>query len=68
MRASGATLIARQRAGRVCFALETNPVYVDVAIRRWQAFTGQDAVLEATGQTFDEVAASRGELVARGAP
>ena len=39
--------------------MEKEPKFVDVAVRRWQEFTGQQAVLEATGQTFDEVAAAR---------
>lgn len=62
---SGTTILAAERVGRRAFGIEIDPLYVDVAVRRWQAFTGQDAVLEATGQTFDEVAASRGEPVAR---
>lgn len=39
---------------RVCYAIELNPIYVDVAIRRWQDFTGQRAYLEATGEPFPE--------------
>jgi DNA modification methylase len=62
---SGTTILAAERVGRRAFGIEIDPLYVDVAVRRWQAFTGQDAILEATGQTFDEVAASRGEPVAR---
>lgn len=62
---SGTTILAAERVGRRAFGLEIDPLYVDVAVRRWQAFTGQDAVLQATGQTFDEVAASRGEPIAR---
>lgn len=62
---SGTTILAAERVGRRAFGIEIDPLYVDVAARRWQAFTGQDAIHEATGQTFDEVAASRGEPVAR---
>ena len=40
-------------------ASELDPKYVDVAIRRWQAWTGETARLAATGQTFAEVAADR---------
>ena len=58
---SGTTLIAAQTTGRICFAVEINPVYVDVAIRRWQAFTGSKAVFEADGRTFDEIAAQAAE-------
>ncbi|KAA2234737.1 site-specific DNA-methyltransferase [Salinarimonas soli] len=56
---SGTTLIAAQMSGRVCHAIELDPVYVDVAVRRWQAFTGDAAVLEGTGQSFAEVEAER---------
>lgn len=38
---SGTTLIAAQTTGRVCLGTEIDPSYVDVAIRRWQAFTGK---------------------------
>lgn len=51
---SGTTLIAAQTCGRVCLAIEIDPVFVDVAVRRWQAFTGKVATLN--GKTFDEVA------------
>jgi len=40
---SGTTLIAAERTGRVCYAMELEPAYVDVAIRRWEAFTGERA-------------------------
>ena len=59
---SGSTLIAGEMVGRHVFGLEIDPSYVDVAIRRWQAFTGRDAILEATGQTFEEVEAKRNPL------
>lgn len=56
---SGTTILAAERVGRRAYGLEIDPIYVDVAVRRWQSFTGRDAVLQATGQTFDEVVASR---------
>jgi DNA modification methylase len=56
---SGTTLIAAQTSGRSCFALELDPLYVDVAVRRWQAFTGDIATLLGDGRTFDAVAADR---------
>jgi DNA modification methylase len=56
---SGTTLIAAQTSGRSCFAIELDPLYVDVAIRRWQAFTGDQAALLADGRTFEAVAAVR---------
>lgn len=56
---SGSTLMAAHRTGRRCFTMELQPHYVDVIVRRWQAFTGQQAVLEGSGQSFDELAAAR---------
>jgi len=56
---SGTTIIAAEMIRRFCYAIELNPVYVDVAIIRWEKLTGRDAVLEATGQTFAEVSADR---------
>jgi hypothetical protein len=53
---SGTTLIAAETTGRVCLAVELDPRYVDVAIRRWQAFTGAKATLLADGRAFDDVA------------
>jgi DNA modification methylase len=57
---SGTTLIAAEMSGRACHAVELSPAYVDVAVLRWQAFTGQQAVLEADGMSFAEVTAARG--------
>jgi DNA modification methylase len=57
---SGTALIAAELSGRVCCAIELNPIYVDVAIRRWQAFTGDVAVLERSGESFHVVAEQRG--------
>ncbi len=56
---SGTTLIAAEMEGRACHAIELNPAYVDVAVQRWQAFTGQAATLEATGETFEAVGTQR---------
>lgn len=39
--------------------MELSPQYVDVAVTRWQQFTGKQATLESTGQTFDQVKALR---------
>lgn len=49
---SGTTIIAGEMTGRCVYAIELNPAYVDVAIKRWQDFTGQQAVLESTGEPF----------------
>jgi DNA modification methylase len=52
---SGTTIIAGEMTGRHVYAIELNPAYVDVAVTRWQDFTGQMATLESTGQTYDEL-------------
>ena len=54
---SGTQLISAQKNGRTCLAMELAPEYTDVAVRRWQQFTGQAATLERTGETFDAIAA-----------
>lgn len=53
---SGTTLIAAERVGRICYGIELDPLYVDVAIRRWQKHTGDHALHGVTGKRFDEVA------------
>lgn len=52
---SGSTLIACEKTGRQSRLMELDPKYVDVIVKRWQDFTGKQAKLEATGQTFAEV-------------
>jgi hypothetical protein len=56
---SGTTLIAAETTGRVCLGMELEPRYVDVAVRRWQAFTGMNACLLGDGRSFDVIAAER---------
>ena len=56
---SGTTLIAAEQTGRVCYGVELDPKYVDVIIRRWQQYTGKQAVLDGDGRTFDEIAEER---------
>jgi DNA modification methylase len=56
---SGTTLLAAERAHRVCVGLEISPAYVDVAVLRWEKMTGLEARLTGTGQTFSEVRAER---------
>ena len=51
---SGTTVLAAERVGRRAFGLELEPRYIDVAIRRWQAFTRRDAIHIETGSTFEE--------------
>jgi DNA modification methylase len=57
---SGTTLIAAEMSGRVSYGIELNPAYVDVAIQRWQDFTGETAVLESSGEGFDDVKSREG--------
>ena len=56
---SGTTIIAGEMTGRCVYAIELNPAYVDVAVKRGQDFTGQTATLEGDGRTFDELKAER---------
>jgi DNA modification methylase len=56
---SGSQLIAAERTGRRCRAIEISPPFVDVAIKRWEKATGLEATLDG-GATFAEVAAERG--------
>jgi DNA modification methylase len=61
---SGTILIAAERTGRKARALEIDPQYVDVAVRRWQMYTGRTARLASTGQTFEDVEEERVTIVA----
>lgn len=56
---SGTTILAGEKVGRRVLAMEIEPKYADVAVRRWQAFTGRDAVHIETGFTFEALATSR---------
>ncbi|HYN37635.1 MAG TPA: site-specific DNA-methyltransferase, partial [Rhodospirillales bacterium] len=56
---SGTTIIAAERSGRRCLAMELDPGYCDVIIERWQTSTGSDATLDGNDQTFDEAAHQR---------
>lgn len=52
---SGSTLIACEQLKRKCYMMEIDPKYCDVIIRRWQNLTNQKAILESSGQTFEEL-------------
>ena len=56
---SGTTIIAAEMTCRCCHAVELDPSYVDVAVKRWQDFTGGKAVLDGDGRSFAEIAAAR---------
>lgn len=51
---SGSTLIAAERVGRICYGLELDPLYIDTIIRRWEAWTGQEALHGATRTSFKD--------------
>lgn len=56
---SGTTIIAAEKNGRKCYGMELDEKYCDVIIKRWQNYTGKKAVLEATGQTYEELKGER---------
>lgn len=56
---SGTTILAAERVGRRAYGLELDPLYVDAAIRRWQAFTKRDAILDGSRCNFDELSDNR---------
>jgi hypothetical protein len=56
---SGTTLIAAEKVGRTCYGVELDPLYADLIVRRWQAWSGEEARLEADARTFAEVSADR---------
>jgi DNA modification methylase len=57
---SGTSIIAAEMTGRQCLAIEIDPAYVDVAVTRWQDFTGGTAIHEASGETFADRKAALG--------
>jgi DNA modification methylase len=56
---SGTTLIAAEKHGRKCLMMEISPIYVEVIIKRWQDFTGQKAILESNGKSYEEISNAR---------
>ncbi|WP_394367202.1 DNA-methyltransferase [Prosthecodimorpha hirschii] len=56
---SGTTIIAGEQSGRSVYAVELNPAYVDIAVERWQAFTGSTATLEGDDRSFAEIKSVR---------
>ena len=56
---SGTTILAPKRVGRRAYTLEIEPRFVDIAIKRWQAFSRKDAIHAGSGLTFDELAEKR---------
>ena len=58
--AAARPLIAAERTGRVCRGIEIDPLYVDAAVRRWQAHTGDRARHAESGRGFEEIASEFG--------
>ena len=56
---SGTTLLAAERTSRIAYGIELGPLYVDLAVRRWQSLTKCRATLEADGRFYDEIASER---------
>jgi DNA modification methylase len=56
---SGSQIIAGETTGRRVFAIEISPQYVDVAVKRWQASTARQAVLDGDGRAFEAIAGER---------
>lgn len=56
---SGTCIVACEQTGRRARTIEQQPLYVDVAVTRWQRMTGQAARLDGDGRTFDEIAQER---------
>jgi DNA modification methylase len=63
---SGTTILAAERVGRRAYTMEIEPRFVDVAIRRWQAFSRKDAIHADSGLSFDELASKRTQAAAPG--
>ena len=61
---SGFNIIACEKKNTVCYTMELMPEYIDVIIKRWQEFTGKQAINETTGKTFaDTEAKMKGESI-----
>ena len=61
---SGSSIIAAETCKRACYAMELDPAYVDVAVKRWEAFSGHTATLKGAGRSYQEIAAERQEKAA----
>lgn len=51
---SGTTIVAAEKTGRTCYAIELSPTYVDIGVRRWELFTGNKAVLARDFRPFGD--------------
>ncbi|WP_256329433.1 DNA methyltransferase [Nitrosomonas sp. Nm33] len=62
---SGTTLIAAEKSGRQARLMELDPKYVDVIVRRWQEWTGKQAIRESDGVLFDDQAANDSSTISQ---
>ena len=60
---SGTTIMAAETVGRRCYAMDVDPSYVDVCIRRWQDYAKREAALEGDGRTFAAVSRAKARAV-----
>ena len=58
---SGTCVLAAERTDRICYGMELDPIYVDSIVRRWEAFTGNAAILDGDGSSFAEIDAERND-------
>jgi DNA modification methylase len=61
---SGSTLMACERTARTARLLELDARFIDVIVRRWEGYTGKDAVLEDTGESFADIRIARAKEAA----
>jgi DNA modification methylase len=59
---SGTTIIAAESCRRRCYAIELNPEYVDMTVKRFEEYTNQPVILEGDGRTYEEIATLRSEV------
>ena len=56
---SGSTLIACEKAHRLCYGIELEPLYIDTTIRRWQELTGKEAIRESDKKSYKKILAEQ---------
>jgi DNA modification methylase len=59
---SGTSLLAAEKTNRLCYGMDIDPQYVDLAIVRWQEATRRKATLDGDGRTFEEITQERMRL------
>lgn len=59
--ALGSSILAAEKVGRVCYAIEIDPLYVDAAVKRWEKHTGEKAVCAESGERYDQVEVPNGK-------